>query len=76
MVGERSGFNTVAPWWSVFHHSTEKWTMGTSTEANRQTKALRLARTSGSAGTRRRARYPRNSTSSTAVLVRRASQAQ
>ena len=49
--------------------------MGTSTAANRATKALRLARTSGSAGTRRRAMYPRKSTSSTAVLVSRASHA-
>src|SRR5665213_2719437 len=49
--------------------------MGMSTAANRATKALRLARTSGSAGTRRRARYPRKSTSSTAVLVSRASHA-
>ena len=55
MVGERSGLRTVAPWWSVLHHRTEKWTMGTSTAANRATKALRLARFSGSAGTRRRA---------------------
>src|SRR5579875_2992666 len=74
MVGDRLALSTVAPWWSVCHQITEKWTMGTSTNATSAATAHRLARTSGVAGTRRSARYPRNSTNSSAVEVSRASQ--
>ena len=54
--GFRSGLNTVAFWCSVRHHSTEKCTIGTSTNAISAAMALRFAAPTGSPGMRRSAR--------------------
>ena len=56
IFGLSSGLKTVAFWCSVRHHSTEKCTIGTSTNAMSAAMALRLAAPTGSPGMRRSAR--------------------
>src|ERR1019366_4515195 len=67
--------NTEAPWCKVFHHTTEKWMMGTLIAVRIAKTALRRARRAGSSLARRSARYARAKTPRIAVEVSRASQA-
>ena len=54
-----SSRNTVGPWWSVFHHSTEKWMIGRSMSPTTARTPLARAALRGSGIALRRAMTPR-----------------
>src|SRR5438874_4014568 len=61
-------------WCSEFHHLTEKYTMGTSTNATMQATEDQTARFAGSSTNARKARMPPNAKTITAVVVSLGSQ--
>src|ERR1044071_8928908 len=66
--------NTLAGWWSVYHHSTDHLMIGTLTHPTRAITAPADSPFSSSSNEMTRAQYPRYKKSKRSMDVRRASQ--